>query len=398
MKFYPKGFGTLAIHAGNFEKETFGALATPIYQSSTFYFDSCEQGGKRFAGEEGGYIYTRLGNPTTTVLEEKVAALEGAEACCAVGSGIGAVTSCLWSIAAAGKHIVADKALYGCTFAYLNHGMTRYGVEVSFIDTADLEQVKKALKPNTCCVYLETPANPNLKITDLKAVSKIAHDYNPEIMVVCDNTFATPYLQRPLELGCDAVIHSGTKYLNGHGDVIAGFVCGNKDFITTVKFFGLKDMTGAVMDPFAAFLILRGLKTMEVRMKRHCESAQAIAEYLEKHPKVEKVYYPGLKSHEGHEIAAKQMHGGYSGVMAFEVKGGMQAGIKFCNSLKLATIAVSLGDAETLIEHPASMTHSPYSPEERAAAGISDGLVRLSVGLENVEDIIADLEQGFKLI
>lgn len=398
MKFYPKGFGTLAIHAGNFEKETFGALATPIYQSSTFYFDSCEQGGKRFAGEEGGYIYTRLGNPTTTVLEEKVAALEGAEACCAVGSGIGAVTSCLWSIAAAGKHIVADKALYGCTFAYLNHGMTRYGVEVSFIDTADLEQVKKALKPNTCCVYLETPANPNLKITDLKAVSKIAHDYNPEIMVVCDNTFATPYLQRPLELGCDAVIHSGTKYLNGHGDVIAGFVCGNKDFITTVKFFGLKDMTGAVMDPFAAFLILRGLKTMEVRMKRHCESAQAIAEYLEKHPKVEKVYYPGLKSHEEHEIAAKQMHGGYSGVIAFEVKGGMQAGIKFCNSLKLATIAVSLGDAETLIEHPASMTHSPYSPEERAAAGISDGLVRLSVGLENVEDIIADLEQGFKLI
>lgn len=398
MKFYPKGFGTLAIHAGNFEKETFGALATPIYQSSTFYFDSCEQGGKRFAGEEGGYIYTRLGNPTTTVLEEKVAALEGAEACCAVGSGIGAVTSCLWSIAAAGKHIVADKALYGCTFAYLNHGMTRYGVEVSFIDTADLEQVKKALKPNTCCVYLETPANPNLKITDLKEVSKIAHDYNPEIMVVCDNTFATPYLQRPLELGCDAVIHSGTKYLNGHGDVIAGFVCGNKDFITTVKFFGLKDMTGAVMDPFAAFLILRGLKTMEVRMKRHCESAQAIAEYLEKHPKVEKVYYPGLKSHEGHEIAAKQMHGGYSGVIAFEVKGGMQAGIKFCNSLKLATIAVSLGDAETLIEHPASMTHSPYSPEERAAAGISDGLVRLSVGLENVEDIIADLEQGFKHI
>lgn len=398
MKFYPKGFGTLAIHAGNFEKETFGALATPIYQSSTFYFDSCEQGGKRFAGEEGGYIYTRLGNPTTTVLEEKVAALEGAEACCAVGSGIGAVTSCLWSIAAAGKHIVADKALYGCTFAYLNHGMTRYGVEVSFIDTADLEQVKKALKPNTCCVYLETPANPNLKITDLKAVSKIAHDYNPEIMVVCDNTFATPYLQRPLELGCDAVIHSGTKYLNGHGDVIAGFVCGSKDFITTIKFFGLKDMTGAVMDPFAAFLILRGLKTMEVRMKRHCESAQAIAEYLEKHPKVEKVYYPGLKSHEGHEIAAKQMHGGYSGVIAFEVKGGMQAGIKFCNSLKLATIAVSLGDAETLIEHPASMTHSPYSPEERAAAGISDGLVRLSVGLENVEDIIADLEQGFKLI
>ncbi len=398
MDFKPKGFGTLAIHAGNIEKETYGALATPIYQSSTFYFDSCEQGGKRFAGEESGYIYTRLGNPTTTVLEEKVAALEGAEAAVALGSGIGAVTSCLWTIAAAGKHIVADKALYGCTFAYLNHGMTRYGVQVTFIDTSDLEEVKKALKPNTCCVYLETPANPNLKITDIKAVADIAHAYNKDIMVVCDNTFATPYLQRPLQQGCDAVVHSGTKYLNGHGDVIAGFVCGNKEFISNVKLFGLKDMTGAVMDPFAAFLILRGLKTLEVRMQRHCQSAQKLAEYLDKHPKVTKVYYPGLPDHVGYQTAKKQMHGGFSGVIAFEVKGGMEEGIKFCNSLKLATIAVSLGDAETLVEHPASMTHSPYTAEERAAAGISDGLVRISVGLENVEDLIADFEQAFDKI
>lgn len=398
MDFKPKGFGTLAIHAGNIEKETYGALATPIYQSSTFYFDSCEQGGKRFAGEESGYIYTRLGNPTTTVLEEKVAALEGAEAAVALGSGIGAVTSCLWTIASAGKHIVADKALYGCTFAYLNHGMTRYGVQVTFIDTSDLEEVKKALKPNTCCVYLETPANPNLKITDIKAVADIAHAYNKDIMVVCDNTFATPYLQRPLQQGCDAVVHSGTKYLNGHGDVIAGFVCGSKEFISNVKLFGLKDMTGAVMDPFAAFLILRGLKTLEVRMQRHCQSAQKLAEYLDKHPKVTKVYYPGLPDHVGYQTAKKQMHGGFSGVIAFEVKGGMEEGIKFCNSLKLATIAVSLGDAETLVEHPASMTHSPYTAEERAAAGISDGLVRISVGLENIEDLIADFEQAFDKI
>lgn len=398
MKFNPKGFGTLAIHAGNMEKETFGALATPIYQSSTFYFDSCEQGGRRFAGEEGGYIYTRLGNPTTTVLEEKVAALEGAEAAVALASGMGAVSSCLWTIAAAGKHIIADEALYGCTFAFLNHGMTRYGVEVTFVDTSDLSAVKKALKPNTCCVYLETPANPNLKITDLKAVSELAHGYNPEIVVVCDNTFATPYLQKPLELGCDVVVHSATKYLNGHGDVIAGFVCGKNEFISNVKMFGLKDMTGAVMDPFAAFLILRGLKTLEIRVQRHCENAQKIAEYLEKHPKVQKVYFPGLKSHKGHEIAAKQMHGGFGGIIAFEVKGGIEAGIKLCNSLNLITVAVSLGDAETLIEHPASMTHSPYTPEERHAAGISDGLVRLSAGLENVEDIIADLEQGLARI
>ncbi|MCH5163862.1 MAG: methionine gamma-lyase [Clostridiales bacterium] len=398
MKTNPKGFGTLAIHAGNIEKETYGALATPIYQSSTFYFDNCEQGGKRFLGEEGGYIYTRLGNPTTTVLEEKVAALEGAEAAVALSSGMGAVSSCLWTIAAAGKHIVADEALYGCTFAYLNHGMTRYGVEVTFVDTSDIGAVKAALKPNTCCVYLETPANPNLKIADIEAISKLAHEYNHEIMVVCDNTFATPYLQKPLELGCDAVIHSATKYLNGHGDVIAGFVCGKAEFINNVKMFGLKDMTGAVMDPFASFLILRGLKTLELRVQRHCENAQKIAEYLDKHPKVQKVYFPGLKSHKGHDIASKQMHGGYGGIVAFEVKGGMEAGMKLCNSLKLITIAVSLGDAETLIEHPASMTHSPYTPEERLAAGISDGLIRLSAGLENIEDIIADLEQGLKNI
>lgn len=276
--------------------------------------------------------------------------------------------------------------------------MTRYGVEVTFIDTSDLNAVKAALKPNTCCVYLETPANPNLKISDIAEISKIAHKFNPEIMVVCDNTFATPYLQRPLELGCDVVIHSATKYLNGHGDVIAGFVCGKKEFIDTVRMFGLKDMTGAVMDPFAAFLILRGLKTLEIRMQRHCENAKRIAEFLDKHPKVQKVYYPGLESHVGHDVAAKQMHGGFGGIIAFEVKGGMNAGIKLCNSLNLITVAVSLGDAETLIEHPASMTHSPYTPEERAAAGISDGLVRLSAGLENVEDIIADLEQGLKQI
>ena len=216
--------------------------------------------------------------------------------------------------------------------------------------------------------------------------------------MVCDNTFATPYLQRPLQQGCDAVVHSGTKYLNGHGDVIAGFVCGSKEFISNVKLFGLKDMTGAVMDPFAAFLILRGLKTLEVRMQRHCQSAQKLAEYLDKHPKVTKVYYPGLPDHVGYQTAKKQMHGGFSGVIAFEVKGGMEEGIKFCNSLKLATIAVSLGDAETLVEHPASMTHSPYTAEERAAAGISDGLVRVSVGLENVEDLIADFEQAFDKI
>ena len=221
-----KGFGTKAIHAGNIEHETYGALSTPIYQSSTYYFDSCEQGGKRFAGEESGFIYTRLGNPTSTVLEQKVAALENAEAAIATASGMGAISSALWTIAKAGSHIIADGTLYGCTFALLNHGLTRYGVEVSFIDTSNLEEVKSHLKENTVAVYLETPANPNLKVADIAAIAEIAHGYNKDIKVVCDNTFATPFLQRPLELGADVVVHSATKYLNGHGDVIAGFVVG----------------------------------------------------------------------------------------------------------------------------------------------------------------------------
>jgi len=389
------GFATTAIHAGVTREKGYRSLAMPIYQTSTFYFENCEQGGRCFAGEEEGFIYTRLGNPTTNLLEEKVAALEGAEAAVACSSGMGAVSSCMWTIAAAGKHIIADKTLYGCTFAFLNHGMTRYGVEVDFVDTSDPENVKKALKPNTCCVYLETPANPTIKITDIAAVAKIAHEFNPEIMVVCDNTFATPYLQRPLELGADAIIHSATKYLNGHGDVIAGFVVGSKEFITNVKMFGLKDMTGAVMGPQEAFLILRGLKTMEVRMQRHCENAVKLVEYLQSESKVEEVAYPGLKDHPGHDIAAKQMHNGFGGMISIKVKGGKAAGMKFVNSLKMCVIAVSLGDAETLVEHPASMTHSTYSPEELKAADIDEGLVRISVGLENIEDIIADFKQAF---
>ena len=387
------GFGTKAIHAGNVKDAQYGALTTPIFQTSTFVFDSCEQGGRRFAGEEVGYIYTRLGNPTTSVLEAKVAALEGGEACVATASGMGAISSCLWTIAAAGKHILADATLYGCTFALLNHGMTRYGVEVDFIDTSDLEAVRAHLKPNTCAVYLETPANPNLKITDIAAVAKVAHTYNKDIKVVCDNTFASPALQNPLRLGADVVVHSATKYLNGHGDVIAGFVVGSAEFCSEVRMFGLKDMTGAVMDPFCSFLILRGLKTLEIRMQKHCANAKAIAEFLDSHPMVEKVYYPGLKSHEGHDIAARQM-ADFGGMMSFEVKGGRAAGAKLVNSLHLVTVAVSLGDAETLIEHPASMTHSTYTEEELAASGIAAGLIRLSAGLENAEDIIADLKQA----
>ncbi len=391
------GFGTRAVHAGNVRDTQYGSLTMPIYQTSTFYFDSCEQGGRRFAGEEGGYIYTRLGNPTTTVLENKIAALEGGEACAAASSGMGAISSCLWSIAGAGKHIIADETLYGCTFALLSHGMTQYGVEVTFTDLSKLENLTANLRENTVAVYLETPANPNLKITDIELLAKAAHEYNPEILVVCDNTFASPALQNPLKLGADVVVHSATKYLNGHGDVIAGFVVGSAEFITKVKMFGLKDMTGATLGPFESWLILRGLKSLEIRVERHTASAKKIAEYLYNNDKVEHVNYPGLPTHPGHEIAKRQMKD-FGGMISFEIKGGKEAGMKFCNALKLCTIAVSLGDAETLIEHPASMTHSTYGPEDLKAAGISAGLIRLSVGLENADDIIADMQQAFDSI
>ena len=395
MEMKKLGLGTTAIHAGTL-KNLYGTLAMPIYQTSTFIFDSAEQGGRRFALEEAGYIYTRLGNPTTTTLENKIAALEEGEAGIAMSSGMGAISSTLWTVLKAGDHVVTDKTLYGCTFALMNHGLTRFGVEVTFVDTSNLDEVKNAMKKNTRVVYLETPANPNLKIVDLEALSKIAHT-NPNTLVIVDNTFATPYMQKPLKLGADIVVHSVTKYINGHGDVIAGLVITNKELADQIRFVGLKDMTGAVLGPQDAYYIIRGMKTFEIRMERHCANAKKVVEFLNKHPKIEKVYYPGLETHPGYEIAKKQMKD-FGAMISFELKGGFEAGKTLLNNLKLCSLAVSLGDTETLIQHPASMTHSPYTKEEREVAGITDGLVRLSVGLENVEDIIADLEYGLEKI
>ncbi|ATV60152.1 methionine gamma-lyase [Fusobacterium pseudoperiodonticum] len=389
------GLGTTAIHAGTL-KNLYGTLAMPIYQTSTFIFDSAEQGGRRFALEEAGYIYTRLGNPTTTVLEDKIAALEEGEAAVATSSGMGAISSTLWTVLKAGDHIVTDKTLYGCTFALMCHGLTRFGIDVTFVDTSNLDEVKNAMKENTRVVYLETPANPNLKIVDIEALAKLAHT-NPNTLVIVDNTFATPYMQKPLTLGADIVVHSVTKYINGHGDVIAGLVITNKALADQIRFVGLKDMTGAVLGPQDAYYIIRGMKTFEIRMERHCKNARKVVEFLNNHPKIERVYYPGLETHPGYEIAKKQMKD-FGAMISFELKGGFEAGKTLLNNLKLCSLAVSLGDTETLIQHPASMTHSPYTKEEREAAGITDGLVRLSVGLENVEDIIADLEQGLEKI
>ena len=375
------GFATRQIHAGKVENAA-GSLCAPIYQTSTFAFSTVEQGGARFAGQEGGYIYTRLGNPSLAAVEAKLASLEGGVAAMAAASGMGAISSALWSAVVGGDEIVADETLYGCTYALLNHGMSKFGVKVTLTDLSDIENLKKNLTDKTKVVYFETPCNPTLKLLDIELIAKTAHAFNPDIRVIVDNTFCTPYLQQPLRWGA-------TKYLNGHGDVIAGMVVGKEDFITQCRMFGLKDMTGAVMSPFDAFLIARGLKTLDIRMERHCANARKVAEFFVNHPAVAKVYYPGLDSFPGHEIAEKQMRLP-GGMIAIELKADKATTAAALNKLQLCTIAVSLGDAETLVEHPATMTHSTYTAEELAAAGISEGLVRVSVGLEDPEDIIDD--------
>lgn len=388
-------FETRAVHSGK-EKNQYGTLATPIYQTSTFVFNSAEEGGRRFALEEDGFIYSRLGNPSTQALEKKIASLENASSALVLSSGMGAITTIVWTLLKAGDHIIAEENIYGCTFAYFKHGLTKFGIEVDFVSMDNPENIEKAMKKNTKIIFCESPTNPSMKLVDIEKVSKISKKHKTTFIV--DNTFSSPYLQRPLDLGADVVMHSGTKFLNGHGDVIMGALCSRDDeLMTRARLEGLKDLTGAVMSPFDAYLVTRGLKTLHVRMDRHCENAVKIAEFLENHPKVKKILYPGLKSHPQHNLAKKQMDK-FGSLIAFEVEGGKETGIKFLNSLELCTLAVSLGDVETLIQHPASMTHSTYTKEEREAAGISDGLMRLSVGLENSEDIIKDLEKALSKI
>ncbi len=390
------GFATRSIHGGFTADNTTGALATPIYQTATFSFDSAEQGGRIFLAEEDGFLYTRVGNPTTAHLEEKLAILEGAEASLALASGMGAITATLWTLLKAGDHIVSSRTIYGCTHELFEFGLSRFDVEVTFVDMRDPENVRKAIRENTRLIFIETPANPNLILNDIEAVSAIAHE-KADCLVMADNTFATPYLQQPLALGADMVVHSATKYLNGHGDVIAGFVAGKKELMDEIRVTGLKYMTGSSLSPFDSFLIIRGLKTLDIRMERHCDNAEVIADFLENHQVVEKVYYPGLKDFPQIDLVEKQMKRP-GAIISFEVKGGYENGKKMINAVELCRIAVSLGDAETLIQHPASMTHLAYNDEDRHKAGISDGLIRLSIGLENVEDIVADLKQSLDRI
>lgn len=380
---------TQVIHGGH-EREAFGALVTPLYQSATFVFESAQQGGERFAGNELGYIYTRLGNPTTAELERKMAILEGAEAAAATASGMGAVSAALLANLQMGDHLVASNAVYGCTYALMTTQFARFGIEVSLVDFSSLTEIEAAIKSNTKVIFCETPVNPHLQVFDLASIANIAKRH--QLVSIVDNTFMSPLLQRPLDFGIDLVIHSATKYLNGHGDVIAGIVCGSEEQLHKVKYEILKDI-GAVISPHDAWLILRGLKTLDVRLQRHCDSAQRVAEFLAEHPSITRVFYPGLKSHQGHKFIGQQMKRA-GGVIAFELAANLEEAMAFVGYLKLFSIAVSLGDAESLIQHPASMTHSPYTPEARAAAGIGDNLLRISIGLEDCDDIIADLNQA----
>ena len=386
-----KGFSTRAIHHGYDPLSADGALTPPLHLTSTFAFETAEQGGARFAGEAPGHIYTRISNPTTDLLEQRMASLEGGASAVAMASGMGAITSVLWSFLRAGDELITDKTLYGCTFSFFQHGLSRFGVTVTHVDLTNPLALETAISDKTKIVYFETPANPNMRLVDIAAISTIAKRYGARTIV--DNTYATPVQTRPLEHGADIVVHSATKYLGGHGDLVAGIAIGSADDMAEVRMVGVKDMTGSVLAPFNAMLILRGLKTLSLRVERHAQSAQHVAEMLTEHPAVGAVYYPGLPGFAQHELAKRQMYG-FGGMIAFELKGGYASGIAMMNRLQLIRRAVSLGDAETLIQHPASMTHSTYSREEREAHGISEGLVRISVGLEDVSDLVEDLHQA----
>ncbi len=385
------GFSTRAIHHGYDPHSSDGALTPPLHLTSTFAFETAEQGGARFAGDAPGHIYTRISNPTTELLEQRLASLEGGEAAVAMASGMGAITSVLWSFLRAGDELITDKTLYGCTFSFFQHGLSRFGVTVTHVDLTNPLALETAISDKTQIVYFETPANPNMRLVDITAMSAIAKRHGARIVV--DNTYATPVQTRPLEHGADIVVHSATKYLGGHGDLVAGIAIGSADDMAEVRMVGVKDMTGSVLAPFNAMLILRGLKTLSLRVERHAQNAQNVAEMLTEHPAVGAVYYPGLPGFAQHDLAKRQMDG-FGGMIAFELKGGYASGIAMMNRLQLIRRAVSLGDAETLIQHPASMTHSTYSREEREAHGISEGLVRISVGLEDVSDLLEDLHQA----
>lgn len=388
-----QGFSSKLIHSGGITDEK-GSAVTPIYQTSTFRFKDADEGARFFSGEEKGYIYTRLGNPTIEDLENTVAELEKGAGGLATASGMAAVNTVYQTLLGSGDHMVGHNALYGPSRGIMEKHYPKLGIESDFIDATKIEEIEKAIKPNTKLLYLETPANPTMGITDLRAACNLAKKHN--IITCVDNTFCSPYLQRPIEFGADIVLHSMTKFINGHADIVGGIlVAKNKILFEELKYVMIN--MGFNIDPHQAFLARRGLKTLAIRIDKAQQSAIRIADYLESHPKVDWVLFPGLESHPQYSLGLEQMDGP-GAMISFGVKGGLDAGKKVMNKVELAVLAVSLGGVETLIQHPASMTHSKLSKEVRELAGISDELIRLSVGIEDVEDIIADLEQALSFV
>jgi methionine-gamma-lyase len=388
-----KGFNTKLIHAGNIEDD-FGSVTVPVYQTSTFVFRNTQHGVNLFTGKEEGYIYTRISNPTIKALEDNIAELENGYGGIATSSGMGAVSCICMSLLEKGAHMISTASVYGQSRGLMENHLSRFGVEATFVDTSDPDNIRSSIRPNTKILYIETPSNPTIQLTDIKACSIIAKEHG--IALVADNTFCSPYLQNPLNLGADVVFHSVTKFINGHADIVGGIIV-TKTRELYSKIRPLMIALGSNMDPHQAYMVHRGVKTLSLRIEKAQENAKKIAAWLEQHPKIKCVRYPGLKSHPQYELAKKQMRG-FGSMMSFELKGGVKACETLMNHVKIVLLAVSLGGVESLIQHPASMTHSKVSSEDKLKTGITDGLVRLSVGIENVEDLISDLEQALNAV
>ena len=386
------GFATLAVHGSGGHDPVTGAISPPIYQSSTFAFKNSQHGADLFSGKGEGYIYSRIQNPTQAALEQEMAFLEEGEEAIAFGSGMAAITIAIITLCRSAENFVSSRTIYGGTHALYLKVMPRLNIGVTEVDAIDLNKVEEAIDDKTRFLFIESPANPTIEVIDIRGCAEIAR--RKGIKLIVDNTFATPYYQKPLKLGADVVIHSATKYIGGHGDTVAGLSVGSKDLMHEMRKSVLQDI-GAIISPFNAWLLLRGLKTLPVRMDRHSENAMRVAQFLAFHPRVERVWYPGLRTHPQHELAKKQMSN-FGGMIAFEIKGGIEEGKRLMDAVELCTLAVSLGDCDTLIVHPASTTHSSYSPQDMEATGITPNLIRLSVGIEDVDDIIEDLSQALK--
>ncbi len=387
------GFATRAVREGHLRTPE-GEHSEPIFLTSSYVFSSAAEAAARFSGEQPGNIYSRFTNPTVRTFEQRLASLEGAECCVATASGMSAITATIIGLLQTGDHIVSSRSIFGTTTVLLNNIIAKLGIETTFVELANLSAWEKAIKPETKLLFLETPSNPLTELVDIAALAEIAH--NHDCLLAVDNCFCTPALQQPLALGADIVIHSATKYIDGQGRCVGGAVCGTNDVVGE-GVYGFLRTAGPTMSAFNAWVFLKGLETLELRMKAHSASALELAQWLEQQPEVEKVYYPGLVSHPQHELA-KQQQSDFGGLLSFELKGGKQAGWKLIDATRLLSITANLGDAKSTITHPATTTHGRLSPEQRAEAGISDGLIRIAVGLENIEDIKSDLLRGMRQV